>query len=385
MRITVKTLQQTQFAIDVAETDSVVDFKTKIEAAQGAGYPVAGQKLIHSGHVLADDKSIADYNMKENDFVVVMVTKPKAAPAAAPAPAPVAAAPAPAPVAAPAPAPVAAPAPAPAPVAAPAPATEAPAAAAAAQEAAVGANALVVDEDQERVILQLMEFGFERDQVVRALRAAFNNPDRAAEYLFNGIPRHVEQALAQQIGGGAHQQQQPQQPQAQQQQQGQPTQTQAPAPAQLGGDLFAGDYEDEGDEGEDEDADGPNPLEFLRSQPQFDQLRQLVQQNPNLLPPLLAQIGQANPQLLQAIDQHPQAFLRLLQEPAGGAPGAGQNVIRVTQEEHEAIARLEALGFSHHRVIEAYFACDKNENLAANLLFEQPPEEEEDQQQQPQQ
>lgn len=55
-------------------------------------------------------------------------------------------------------------------------------------------------------------------------------------------------------------------------------------------------------------------LEYLRQSPQFQQLRQLVQQQPAMLEPILQQVAENNPQLAQMISLNPDQFLQLLAE-----------------------------------------------------------------------
>jgi len=128
----------------------------------------------------------------------------------------------------------------------------------------------------------------------------------------------------------------------------------------------------------------PAQLEGMRNNPSFQQIRELVQQNPALIQPLIQQLAASNPGFAQALSQNPELLYQILgaagaggefaddDDEAGGAPGVppGATVISVTPEERDAIERLQALGFSREAAAEAYFACGKNEELAANFLFE---------------
>lgn len=48
-----------------------------------------------------------------------------------------------------------------------------------------GDSSFLSGEVLQTTIQNMVDMGFPRDQVLRALRASFNNPDRAVEYLMN--------------------------------------------------------------------------------------------------------------------------------------------------------------------------------------------------------
>nr|XP_016474759.1 PREDICTED: ubiquitin receptor RAD23d-like [Nicotiana tabacum] len=122
---------------------------------------------------------------------------------------------------------------------------------------------------------------------------------------------------------------------------------------------------------------GSGNLDFLRNSPQFQALRAMVQANPQILQPMLQELGKQNPHLMRLIQEHQPDFLRLINEPVEGEgnalgqmAGAIPQAVTVTPEEREAIERLEAMGFDRALVLEVYFACNKNEELAANYLLD---------------
>lgn len=402
MKISVKTLKNDIFHVEADASDTVQVLKEKIQKERSDS-PADRQKLIFSGKVLKDTQTIEEIGIGENDFLVCMVTQPKAASKPAPTPAPVSQ-----PVSTPAPTTTSTDTTASIPATTPAPATTTP------------APATTTPGPDSEVFQNLVAMGYPEDQVRAALTAARGNGDVAFEFLNNGIPDYaLAAAHAQQRTGAA------------------PT---GGSPAPTPG----------------------NGIEQLRQHPQFNELKRLIQTNPASLPQVLTLIGQQNRGLLEAIHAEggEAAFLAMMNEPIvdapaptgpvpgmggpgmgglggmnpaallgqlatmspqqramlaqqlnmtpegltqmmqviaqappellaslgaggmggmpGGMPGGmggmggapAPNVIRLTENEMVSVNNLVALGFTQQQAAQAFLACDRDEGLAANLLFD---------------
>ncbi|KAF7808894.1 ubiquitin receptor RAD23c-like [Senna tora] len=385
MKVFVKTLKGTHFEIEVKPEQTVTEVKKHIETVQGADvYPSVKQMLIHQGKVLKDDTTLEENKVAENSFIVIMLSKSKSSSGegstttAPSVKAPqTSSAPTSAPVSTALEAPAAAGAPnlistfdrpvsVTAPTATPTPGSDV---------YGQAASNLVAGINLEGTIQQILDIGggsWDRDTVVRALRAAYNNPERAIEYLYTGIP---EQAAAPPVAQVPESGVQAADPSA--------TAPQAAAVPSSGPnanplDLFPQGLPNVGAATGTGGA-GAGNLDFLRNSQQFQALRALVQSNPQILQPMLQELGKQNPQLMRLIQEHQADFLRLINEPGEGGEGniIGQlanalqeHTVSVTPEEREAIERLEAMGFDRTLVLEVYFACNKNEEMAANYLLD---------------
>ncbi len=289
MRLTIKTLAQAQHAVELEPSATVGDLRAAVFAASAV--PIDRQRLIHAGRVLADDAAVlAETPIRDGDAIVLMALKRPAEPVASAA-------------------------------------LAATAAAAAEKEnpvppaGSIAAGDMAIGEEYDAAVQRLVDMGFERSRVVGAMRASFNNAERAVEYLTAGARGAAEDS----------------------------------------------------------------PIAGLRDDPHFAQLRALVAENPQMLAPVLEQLAQSHPGLVQQIQRNPEAFQRILLEGMhdsdfedassdGGDSGdegdLGAGYVTVSPEEQAAIERLGALGFDRSRVLEAFLACDRDEQLAANYLLE---------------
>ncbi|KAH8241925.1 hypothetical protein KR026_011407, partial [Drosophila bipectinata] len=376
----------------------VLELKMKIFDARGSEYIVEKQKLIYAGVILVDDHTISSYNVDEKKFVVVMLTRDTASSTCQ---------------------------------------TRIKEAdknqtcfpnthtlplessestntfcgstnpsftTASSTNATIQSNDLVVElenaslqsraesnllmgDDYTQTVRSMVEMGYPREHVERAMSASFNNPERAVEYLVNGIPEEEENIFNVE------------------------EESTNPSSAQPGTQNVPETYIGQSA------GFSLDPFEFMRSQPQFLQLRSLIYENPQLLHDVLQQIGQTNPALLQLISENQDAFLNMLNQPIESESGTGDAVprtssnrrrrvfsselegavaaqrlgtnelrenqtggndgfeqpgvatISLNSQDQEAIERLKALGFPEALVLQAYFACEKNEELAANFLL----------------
>ena len=197
-------------------------------------------------------------------------------------------------------------------------------------------------------INNLLNMGCEKSKAEAAIKAAKGNLELAIDFYFNGIPENNDNML----------------------------------------DI-------EGFEGAEEGENEGDPIKNVAGIAKI-----FCQNNPAALTTLLESIKQQNPDLFNLIKENEEDFKRYLESPVTdddliafrnfqqemglGNVGdveeeEGQQQhphggveISLTREEEEAVKRLKELGnFNESDVLQAYFACEKNEEMAANYLFEQ--------------
>ena len=312
MKLILKNLKQVQYNVEVeSEKSTVKDLKNEIEKEHGFDSNLI--KLLHNGKVLEDSKTLEEYQIKDEYVIIMMNTKPKAKPNPPPAEQPK---------------------PEPQKV-----------------EEQPKKEEEKPKQDFTQQINSLVDMGYEREKVEKALNASKGNIDLAIEYLSSGnIPDSA-----------------PNNQQNQQSQQNPPSSTQTRL-----------------------------PMELRRN---ASLMKIICRNDPERIFNILTNLKMKNPALLNKIKEHETEFKNLLVSPItqedidtfkllendirglGGEGGRrpGQVEIRLTPEEAEAVKRLKDLGnFNQSDVLQAYFACDKNEELAANYLFEQKMRDEED-------
>jgi UV excision repair protein RAD23 len=413
MKITVKTLKGEKFPIEVEGSTTVEQVKGTIVSCHNrfagvtcescsyfvsscflqestkAELSAANMRLIFSGKVLKDTDSLEACGIKENDFLVVMVTKPKKPAAAAPT------------AEAPAPAATAETPPTPAPAPAPAAESTTPAVAAAPADPPAAPARQSTGDFPPEVIANLTALGFPENEVRHCLRAAQGNPDVAVEFLTNGIPPGVggdPPALG--SSGGRPLEALRNHPQfndlrrlvqsnpAMLQQvltqigQQQPVllreinENQA-AFLQMMNEPVAEDETRGGGSGG-ASSSGGDEMERVPDAAQMAQMMQNM--DPGQLQMMATMMGMS-PEQVQAvgrmIGQLPPEQLQEYMAQAMGAGGmaagggvGGPQVLRLSEEEMAAVDRLTEMGFDRAEAAQAFLACDKNEALAANLLMD---------------
>jgi UV excision repair protein RAD23 len=365
MKITIKSLKQLTYDVEISEKSTVSELKKLVEEKHG--FDSSNIKLLYTGIILEDKKTLSEYNMKEpNSYIVTMLNvkvKPKNL------------------------------------VKEEEKVEEKPIKeevnpvnvaetqkvnkeenqekSSANKQPVIRQNVEKVFEEYNAQIKQLVDMGFSEEMAKNALNAAKGDIPTAIDFLYSGIPsaNKVHPVLSE----------------------------------------FLDENEEEEGEGQVElnqdainniDLNDANALKNISSV-----VKVIINEDPDQLQNLLEDIEEINPEIIEYIKQNENEFKNLISQPItsqdllvfdqlmGGKDeeaydeeeivGEGiHNIlanannfnnlntanltsnVTFTPNERESIERIKALGFSELDVMQAFIACDKNEELTANFLLE---------------
>lgn len=347
MQLILKDFKKQKITVDVELTSTVADLKQNL--ADEKSCLIDQIKLVYSGKVLQDSQTMEAVKIKEGDSVIYMISKTKKA--------------------------------SPVPEAATStdsqPVSQVPPADATVQSAPFvpadgAASTLPENPEIEAHILNIMDMGYERPQVEDALHAAFNDPHRAVEYLLTGIPSNLRRTLASIAAITV-----PEPTNAAVAAEDAPEQNMFDAAA-----AAAAQGQDHAGRGASVQPVNLEEADMTDGE-QMQMLRTALTSNPELIQPLLEQLAASNPQIAQMIQEDPEGFIRSFLNASNDElgfeiegedadqteGGEGEIRIQVTEGDESAINRLCELGFERDLVIQIYMACEKNEEVAADILF----------------
>jgi UV excision repair protein RAD23 len=309
MKLTIKSLKQVPYELEVQSDEiAILDLKKEFEKAHGFDHTTL--KLVFAGAVLDDSKTLAQCNIKDGSVIVMMSAKAKPINTQKEE----------------------------------AKVEEKPVqqTTTVKQEQPVQQTQPKKEKDYTEEIKNLMDMGFPKNEAEGAIKAARGDVNLAIEFLYNGIPENLP----------------------------------------VGDDVEM------------------SPASALKSLASL--VKVLCYNNPSQLQNILLTLQQNSPESFELIRQNEDEFKNLLQQPineedmrafqqfqqqgdlmggqgqsqghgqVGGNSGSGQrrDVIKLSKEDYEAVGRLKEMGFSEMDAVQAFFACDKNEDMAANLLFD---------------
>eukprot|EP00758_Cryptobia_borreli_P004530 Tbor_TRINITY_DN4432_c0_g1::TRINITY_DN4432_c0_g1_i1::g.7934::m.7934/K10839/RAD23, HR23; UV excision repair protein RAD23 len=343
MKITLKTTAGRSIVKEFEPTNTMADIKDTFKD----DYDVVSIRLCYKGKVLDDTKTIGEIGLSDTDAIFLSGKKLSIQKPAAPA--------VKEPVKSTTEAPASSPSSLPAPIS-PSPPTETVTISEDLNQQSPTVRETVLTATQLPAVSETVEvshslidtikaMGFDdEEQIKLALRAAYMNPDRAIDYLISGMSIGKLRELAEEASPSVpvHT--------------GHPVARGAPTSSVVGMEEVQ---------------------RALESIPQFDRIREHVVSNPNHLPIAMQQIQQYHPEAFAVIEQNPQAFLALI----GGGGGGGESmadtgdgrVMQLTPEDIAPIERLVSIGggvWDRHAATLVYLACNKNEEIAANVLFD---------------